>query len=171
MDVSRLKDETIKRSYSTVLERNIGNITPTDDLEEHASEISKAIKNAAEPTIPARKTSCKSWVSEETLKLAYEKLKLILNKNVSDEHARLYKELYRKVKKSARQNKENWIQNQCEEVDKGLQIGNTRQAYSLIKTLKNKFVPQPNLIRNLEGTALQSKDEIQQKWTQYCSSL
>ena len=33
VDVSRLKDETIKRSYKTVLERNIGNITTTDDLE------------------------------------------------------------------------------------------------------------------------------------------
>ena len=93
VDVSRLKDERIKRSYSTVLERNIGNITPTDHLEEHASEISKAIKNAAESTIPARKTSHKPWILEETLKLADEKRKLRLNKNVSDEHARLYKDL------------------------------------------------------------------------------
>ena len=171
VDVSRLKDEKIKRSYSTVLERNIGNITTTNDLEEHASQISKAIKNAAESTIPARKTSRKAWISEETLKLADEKRKLRLNKNISDEHARLYKDLCRKVKKSVRQDKENWIQNQCEEVDKGLQIGNTRQAYSLIKVLKNKFVSRLNVIRNAEGIVLQSKDEIKQRWTQYCSSL
>ena len=158
--MSQLKDETIKRSYSTVLERNIGNITTTDDLEEYASEISKAIKNAAESIIPARKTSRKPWILEETLKLADEKRKLRLNKNISDEHARLYKDLCRKVKKSARQDKENWIQNQCEEVDKGLHVGNTRQAYSLIKVLKNKFVPRLNVIRNAESTVLQSKDEV-----------
>ena len=171
VDVSRLKDEKIKWSYSTVLERNIENITTPDDLEEHASQISKAIKNAAESTIPARKTSRKPWISEETLKLVDEKRKLRLNENISDEHALLYKDLCRKVRKSARQDKENWIQNQCEEVDKGLQIGNTRQAYSLIKVLKNKFVPRLNVIRNAEGTVLQSKDEIKQRWTQYCSSL
>ena len=171
VDVSRLKDERIKRSYSTVLERNIGKMKPTDHLEEHASEISKAIENAAESTKPARKTSRKPRISEETLKLADEKRKLRLNKNVSYEHARLYKDLCRKVKISVKQDKENWIQNQCEEVDKGLQIGNTRQAYSLIKALKNKFVPRLNVIRNAEGTVLQSKDEIKQRWTQYCSTL
>lgn len=77
----------------------------------------------------------------------------------------------KKVKKSARQDKENWIQNQCEEVDKGLQVGNTKQAYSLIKVLKNKFTPRLNVIRNAEGTMLQSKDEIKERWTQYCSNL
>ena len=100
---------TIKRSYSTVLERNIGNVKPTDDLEEHALEISKAIKSAAESTIPARKASRKPWISEETLKLADEKRKLRLDKNVSMEHAQLYKDFCRKVNKSARQDKENWM--------------------------------------------------------------
>ena len=169
--MTQLRDEKIKRSYSTVLERNIGNIKPTDDLEEHASEISKAIESAAESTLPARKTSRKSWISGETLKLADEKRKLRLVKNVSAGHERLYKDSCKKVKKSARQDKENWIQNQCEEIDKGLQVGNTRQAYSLIKVLKNKVSPQLNMIRNAEATMLQSKDEIKERWTQYCSSL
>ena len=60
----------------------------------------KAIKNAAESTIPARKTSRKPWISEETLKLADEKRKLRLDKNASAEHARLYKDFCKKVKKS-----------------------------------------------------------------------
>jgi hypothetical protein len=171
VDVSRLRDEKIRQSYSATLARNIGNIEPTDDLEVHATEVGKAIKNAAESTIPARRTSRKPWISEETLKLADEKRKLRLTKNVSTGQAQLYKDFCKKVKKSARQDKENWIQNQCEEVEKGLQIGNTRQAYNLIKTLKNKFVPRLNVIRNAEGTILQSKDEIKQRWTQYCSSL
>ena len=54
---------------------------------------------------------------------------------------------------------------------KVLKIGNTRQAYSLIKMLRKKFVPRLNVIRDQEGTMLQSKDEIKQRWTQYCSSL
>ena len=171
VDVNRLKDEKTRQSYTAALERGIGNIDPTGDLEKHASEIGKAIKNAAESTIPARQTSRKPWISQETLKLAEEKRKLRLASNISTEHARLYKDFCRKVKKSARRDKESWIQNQCEEVDKGLQTGNTRQAYSLIKVLKNKYAPRLNVIRNAEGTMLQSKEEIKQRWTQYCSSL
>lgn len=79
-----------------MLERNIGKIKPTDDLEEHASEISKAIKNAAESTIPASKTSRKPWISEKTLKLADEIRKLRLTKNFSVEHGKLYKDFWKK---------------------------------------------------------------------------
>ena len=171
VDVNRLRDEKTRQSYSSTLARNIRTIEPTGDLEKHVSEIGKAIKNAAEATIPARRTARKHWISEETLKLADEKRKLRLVKNVSAEQALLHKEMCRKVKKSARQDKENWIQNQCEEADKGLQTGNTKQACSLIKTLKNVFVPRISVLRNAEGTILQSKDEIKQRWTQYYSNL
>jgi hypothetical protein len=57
-------------------------------------------------------------------------------KNVSAENDQLYKNLCNKVKKSARQDKDSWIQDKCDEIENGLKIGNTRQAYSLIKTLK-----------------------------------
>jgi ribosomal protein S17 len=62
-------------------------------------------------------------------------------KNVSVKYAQQYKDFCKKVKKSARQDKEHWIHDQCEEAEKGLHIGNTRQAYSLIKMLGKKFVP------------------------------
>lgn len=92
-------------------------------------------------------------------------------KNVSIEYTQQYRDLCRKVKKSARQDKECWIQSQCEQAEKGLNIGNTREAYSLLKILKSEFVPRVNVIRDQQGTLLQTKDDIKDRWTQYCSSL
>lgn len=37
--------------------------------------------------------------------------------------------------------------------------------------LGNKFVCRLNVIRNKEGIIVQSKEEVKQRWTQYCSSL
>ncbi|CAF4277996.1 unnamed protein product, partial [Rotaria magnacalcarata] len=37
--------------------------------------------------------------------------------------------------------------------------------------LRKEFVPRLNVIRNQEGTMLQTKDDIKRRWTQYCSSL
>jgi len=92
-------------------------------------------------------------------------------KNISIEYSQQYKDSCRRVKKSARQDKEQWIQDKCEQAEKGLNIGNTREAYSLLKMLKSEFVPRLNVIRDQQGTVLQSKDDIKQRWTQYCSSL
>ncbi|CAF5052076.1 unnamed protein product, partial [Rotaria magnacalcarata] len=146
-------------------------IEPTCSLEEHAKKIEQAIKITVEATVPAKRTTKKPWISEETLKLADEKRRLKQLRNVSLEYTQQYKGLCKKVKRSARQDKEHWIQDQCEQAEKGLNIGNTREAYDLIKMLRKEFVPRLNVIRNQEGTMLQTNDDIKRRWTQYCSSL
>jgi hypothetical protein len=168
VDVSRLKDEKTRQSYSATLTKNMESITSPCNLEEHSAKIAEAIKNAAESTIPSRRVLKRPWISDETLKLADEKRRLKQMQNVSKKYEETYKDFCKKVKKSARQDKEHWIH---EQADKGLNIGNTRQAYSLIKMLGKKPTPRLNVLRNQEGTMLQSKEEIKQRWTQYCSDL
>ena len=85
------------------------------------------------------------------MKLADEKRTLKQSKNVSAQKEQQYKDLWKKVKKSARQDKERWIQQQCEEIEKGLVIGKTRHAYSLIKMLRRKFTPRINVIQDQDG--------------------
>jgi hypothetical protein len=171
IDVRQLNNEKVRLSYSNALAKNMESIQPACNLEEHATQIEEAIKKAIDATIPTRRITRKPWISEQTLKLADEKRRLKQIKHTSTQHAQQYKEMCKKVKKSARQDKENWIDEQCKEVEEGLKIGNTRQAYSLIKMLGKKFVPRLNAIRNKEGTMLQSKEEIKHRWTQYCSGL
>ena len=72
VDVSRLKDEKTKQSYSATLTKNMENITPPCNLEEHSAKIAEEIKNAAESTIPSRRVLRRPWISDETLKLADE---------------------------------------------------------------------------------------------------
>jgi Reverse transcriptase (RNA-dependent DNA polymerase)/Endonuclease-reverse transcriptase/Domain of unknown function (DUF6451) len=171
VDVSQLKDEKIRQSYSTTLMRNMESIEATCNLEVHANKIRQAIQNATETTVPAKRKAKKPWISEMTIKLADEKRKLKQMKNVSTEYTQRYKDSCRRVKRSARQDKEQWIQDQCEQAEKGLNIGNTREAYSLLKMLRKEFVPRLNVIRDQQGTMLQSKEDIKQRWTEYCSSL
>ena len=118
VDVNRLRDEKIRQSYSATLMKNMETIEPTCNLEEHANKLRQAIKNAVEETVPAKRTTRKPWISDETLKLADEKRKLKQLRNVSLEYTQQYKGLCRKVKRSARQDKEYWIQDQCEQAEK-----------------------------------------------------
>ncbi|CAF1081345.1 unnamed protein product [Adineta ricciae] len=171
VDVSRLTDEKTRQSYNATLAKHMESIDPTDDLEEHSARISEAIRSAVDSTVPVKRATKKPWISEETLKLADEKRRLKQMKNVSDRYAQAYRDSCTRVKKAARQDKEHWIHEQCEQAEKGLKIGNTREAYSLIKTLRKKFTPRLNVLRSQDGTLLQSKDEIKQRWTQYCSGL
>ena len=70
-----------------------------------------------------------------------------------------------------RQDKEHYIQQQCEKTEKGLTIGNTRQACSLIKVLRRKFTPRLNIIRGQESRILQSQENTTERWAVYCNNL
>src|SRR5215510_5267072 len=48
VDVSRLRDEKIRQSYSTTLAKNLENIEPMSNLEIHATKIRQAIQSTIE---------------------------------------------------------------------------------------------------------------------------
>jgi hypothetical protein len=102
-----------------------------------------------------KKAAKKPWIVDQALNLAHKTQKSKQIKHLSTEHIKRFKDICAKVKKSARQNKENWIQEQCEEVEKGSQVGNSKQAYRLVKMLKAKYVPKLAVMRNKDGTMLQ----------------
>ena len=148
IDTSQLKREKIRECYSKKLTNDIAKIEPAENLEEHAKKIEAAIKKAAVGVMSASRAAKKPWISEETLRLADEKRRLQQTRSVSTQKEHQYKDLCKKVKKSARQDKERWIQQQCEEIEKGLAIGKTRQAYGLIKMLRRKFTPRISVIQD-----------------------
>ena len=69
--------------YSKKLANDIARIGSSQKLEEHAKKIETAIKKATEAAIPADESAKKSWISEDTLKLADEKRTLKQTKNAS----------------------------------------------------------------------------------------
>jgi hypothetical protein len=48
-------------------------------------------------------------------------------------------------------------------------VGNRKQAYQLVKLLKKKYLPKLTIIKNMDGTTSQTKEDIIQTWTKYCS--
>ena len=115
-----------------------------------------------------QKTGKKPWISVQTLDLADDKTK---SKTGETSNNNTYKDLCNKVKRSAKQDKNKWIQDQCEEIQKGLQVSNNKQAYNLVKILRKKYILKLTVRRSQNGTMIQSKEDIMQRWTQYCSAL
>ncbi|CAF1270699.1 unnamed protein product [Adineta ricciae] len=172
LNIQQLNDQTIKTSYQTHLENNLNNIQTANNIDDHALQIEKAIKEALQVSIPTQKeTPKKPWISTQTLDLANEKRKAKQVKHISTQLNNKYKHLCNEVKKAARKDKDNWIQNQCEEIQMGLKVGNSKQAYNLVKLLKKKFQPKLTVIRDQGGTIIQSKQGIMERWTEYCGGL
>ena len=79
---------------------------PPENPQKHAKKIETAIKKAAKATTSDSRSAKKLWITGETLNLAGEKRMLKQTKSASTQKEQEYKNLCKKVKKSARQDKE-----------------------------------------------------------------
>ena len=78
----------------------------------------------------------KPWISNRTLDIADEKRKAKAMRTNSDSDKRKYNILVRKTKSSAKEDEEEWIEEQCKEIQDSFDVARTRKAFGLIKKLK-----------------------------------
>ncbi|CAF2099723.1 unnamed protein product [Rotaria magnacalcarata] len=108
--MSQLKDQTTRQLYQGRIELNSKKLHSTCNLDEHAAQIEKAVKEALQAIVTLKKTPKTPWISDQTLDLADKKRKAKQIKHLSVDNIKEYKNLCNKVKHSARQDKEKWIQ-------------------------------------------------------------
>ncbi|CAF1621865.1 unnamed protein product, partial [Adineta ricciae] len=171
LNTKQLHNPTTQHLYQTQLENLLNNMDTNCSMDEHALQIEQAIKRAVQANTTTQKAIRKPWISLHTLNLAEEKRKAKQTKNTSPLANERYKNLCNQVKKSAKMDKNNWIQEQCDEIQKGLEVGNSKQAYQMVNLLKKKYVPKLNIIQNIDGSLSQTKQEVLQTWTTYCTQL
>ena len=91
----------------------------------------------------------KKWITDDILEMC-DKRRVLKNKKHDAQRRRQYREINNKIRKAIKQAKENWIEEQCEEIDTNLTENNTKRAYQIVKyltttkegkasTIKDKF--------------------------------
>ena len=82
-----------------------------------------------------------------------------------------YRDINNKIRKAIKQAKENWIEEQCEEIDTNLTKNNTKRAYQIVKDLTTTKKGRASTIQDKSGKSLTEDQEILTRWTEYCSDL
>ena len=77
----------------------------------------------------------KPWITAEILDLCDKRRELRKKKRFEPEGAAKYKEVNNSIKRSMKKAKENWIGEQCSELEENLRKNNSKRAYELVKDL------------------------------------
>ena len=67
--------------------------------------------------------------------------------------------------------KENWIGEQCQNIDDCLKKNNSKKAYKLVQDLIGTKQERTTTIQDNGGTCLTENEDILKRWTEYCSEL
>ena len=67
--------------------------------------------------------------------------------------------------------KENWIGEQCSEIEENLRKNNSKRAYQLVKDLTNVKQGKATTVQDRSGKCLIEERQILSRWTEYYSKL
>ena len=67
--------------------------------------------------------------------------------------------------------KENWIGEQCSEIEENLRENNSKRAYQLVKDLTTVKQGKATTVQDRSGKCLTEERQILNRWTEYCSEL
>lgn len=174
-DLAMLAEPMVEKAYKRNLEERIKNahwkLTDEQDIDKRAEGIAEAIRGAIEETIPEKEKIMKKWITETTLKLVQEKRTLKTRRDMSDQAEREYRSKCNEVKSATRKDKQRWLEEQCELIQKHHGEHRIREAYKLIRNINRKWNPKQMAIKDKNDNVVMEKEKVLQRWTEYCREL
>ena len=67
--------------------------------------------------------------------------------------------------------KEEWIEEECKDTEKGMMSGNSKEAYNTLRALTKTQQHRSTDIQSSSGNILTESTALLNQWTEYCSNL
>ena len=101
----------------------------------------------------------KTWVTAEILDLCYKRREL-RKKRFKPEGSEKYKEVNNNIKRCMKKARENWLGEQCSEIEENLRKNNSKRAYQLVKDLTTVQQGKATTVQDRSGKCLTEERQI-----------
>ena len=104
------------------------------------------------------------WVTAEILDLC-EKRRELRKKWFESEGSEKYKEVNNNIQRCMKKAKENWIGDECSEIEENLRKNNRKRAHQLVKDLTTVKQGKATTVQDSSGKCLTEERKILNRWT------
>ena len=174
-DLEKLKDPNVAEVFEAQIGGKFAPLLLLDadgtGIDNLTDMFNTAVTETAMEVLGKKRIIKKPWVTPDLLELCDERRNLKKSKYDSIEEADKYRQADKRVKMNMRKAKENWIAEQCKDIDKNLKLNNTKKAYQVVKDLTNNKQGRPSTILDKDGKCLTESKDILSRWTEYTSEL
>ena len=169
----------VKKNFNIKLQNRFEILAGDDneDVEKIWSNYNKAMMDVAKETLGYREKKHKEWITDNTIQKIKERKEV--KKNVistkSERLKNVYRERYREknreVKRSARADKEKFLEDIAVEGERAAQIGDQGQLYKNIRKLKGGTNSQSKPVKDKEGNLLTEENATLNRWKQHFEEI
>ena len=132
--------------------------------------INTAVAETASEVLGKHHQKKKPSITAEILDLC-DKRRELRKKRFERERPDKHREVNNNIKRCMKKAKENWIGEQCSEIEENLRKNNSKRAYQLVKDLTTVKQGKAITVQGRSGECLTEERHILNRWTDYCSEL
>lgn len=159
------RDENLKEKFTISVKNKFMALEGVFEMEERWQEFSRCIGLAMEESIPKRnRKQHKKWITTEILDLMEQR-------RLAKGDDRKYRTLNKEIKRMCKEAKENWLNEQCEELENNKNKNNKLLHEKIREISGKKNSTQSSCIKSKEGNILLDKEDILCRWAEYIEEL
>ena len=111
------------------------------------------------------------WRADAVCEQRCDRRRELRKRRFEPEGSEKYREVNNNIKRCMKKAKENWIGEQCSEIEENLGKNNSKRAYQLVKDLTTLKQGKATTVQDHSGKCLTEEREILNWWTEYCTGL
>ena len=160
-DLEKLKDPEVAEAFQAQVGGKFAALNILDsNVDTLANDIKEVLLTTAEETLGKKRKKIQPWVTNEVLDLCNKRRELRKRKYANDKARMEYRQAHGEVRKKMKAAKEEWILKQCDAIEKGMKVGNSKQAYSTLKALSRPSQSRTAVIDDKDGKLLTDKEDV-----------
>ena len=134
------------------------------DIDTKITTYNTAVIDAASEILGKERRRKTPWVTKDVRDLC-DKRRDMKKKRYEAERAKEYRKANRRIQKSVKKAKDDWIDVQCEEIETCLNKNNSKRAYKMVKDLTSEKQGRSSAIQDKSGKCLTEEKDILSRWT------
>ena len=128
-----------------------------------SGNINHVLLSAAEEILGPHRRKNKPWVTNDILDLCDKRRESKKRKHLDEEERILYQQANTEVRKGMRKAKEQWVYDQCLDIDIGMANGNLKNAFNTLKLLTKNNQTKSTAIEDKHGELITNQNEVKER--------
>jgi len=170
-NLEKLNDKAIAEVFQAKIGGKFAPLLLVEDIDELTDGYNSALKEVAEEVLGKQRKKKQSWISNEALDLCDKRREKKNKRKKGPLEAEEYRTANAEVRKKLCEDKDTWINQQCETLEAEISRNNTKMAFNIVKKLTKERVSKATIIEDKNGNVLTDKDQITDRWREYCEEL
>jgi len=141
----------------------------------HRKEVGENQRHVADSGCPNPRLQEKrietKWLSSNTKGLIIERSQLKVTRKDDQQQRKHYNCICRQIKRSAKSDKEQYVNKICEDIESMRKENNSRAVYVSIRKITGTRVPKVNIVKDKTGVTLEGDVEVKSRWKEYFEEL